>query len=417
MKVLSVVLSGFVAVLVALAVLPAPAQAARWMPHEGALFNVPRDPVKQFTLENQLVAAINHAHRGSYIRISVFSFDRKKVAYALVKAHRRGVHVQVLSNDHQFTGANRILRRALGANRFKKSFSYQCTHGCRSYAENLHSKFFLFSHTGGAYNTVMTGSLNFTMNSVRNQYNDLWTSTGSVRLFKAFLTVYNQMRQDKPANPLWFVQKPIPGIELAVTPYPNFSAKNDPIMSILNKVRCWGAKGGTGTPDGRTIVRVNMHSWNNPRGVYLAQKVRSLYAHGCAVQLMYGMAGSAVRSVFANRTSRGYIPVHTDGYDTNMDGVIDLYSHQKELLISGHYGKDRSFRQVLTGSSNWNDDGLIGDEEIFIIQRAPAYKAYTRNFKFIWTKRSHQVHYIKYQGARMTTGTQLSTAGPAWEND
>ncbi|HET8561874.1 MAG TPA: phospholipase D-like domain-containing protein [Marmoricola sp.] len=395
------------------------AEASAWRPDPGAKFNVPRNKVKQYRLENELVAAINHAHRGSYIRISVFSFDRKRVAYALVKAHRRGVHVQVLTNDHQFTRAQGILRRALGANRFKKSFSYRCTHGCRSYAENLHSKFFLFSHTGGAYNTVMTGSLNFTLNSVRNQYNDLWTSSGRKPLHAAFVRVFNQMRQDEPAHPLWYVQHPVRGITLAVTPYPNFSAKNDPVMTMLDKVHCWGATGGTGGAGHRTIVRVNMHSWNAERGVWLAKKVRSLLAHGCHVQLMYGMAGRAVRSVFTKKTRRGYLPVHTDGYDTNGDGVIDLYSHQKELLISGHYGKDRSHRLVLTGSSNWNNDGLTGDEELFTINRHSAYKAYTRNFKWIWRDRSHRVRYIHYGGARVTSdlGSPLRIGGPAWEGD
>ena len=66
-----------------------------------------------------------------------------------------------------------MLHRALGTKRKRKSFAYECHHGCRSTGENLHTKFYLFSHTGGAFKTVMTGSVNLTGNSAMNQYNDL----------------------------------------------------------------------------------------------------------------------------------------------------------------------------------------------------------------------------------------------------
>ena len=105
--------------------------------------------------------------------------------------------------------------------------------------------------------------------------------------------------------------------------------------------------------------------------------MRQLYAAGCDVKLMYGYAGQRVRNNFAARTGRGYMPVHTTGKDTNEDGLIDLYTHQKELLISGHYGKSTHTRLVVTGSSNYNQDGIRGDEEIFLIRnRLPAWNAY-----------------------------------------
>src|SRR3954454_6446078 len=130
---------------------PKPKPKPDWEPAQGGFFNIPRHGAKQWILHQHIVAAIEHARPHSYIRIALFSFDRKYVASKLIRAHARGVHVQVLLNDHQVTPAQRMLHRALGTNRHKRSFAYECSHGCRSRRENLHTKFYLFSHTGGAH--------------------------------------------------------------------------------------------------------------------------------------------------------------------------------------------------------------------------------------------------------------------------
>ncbi|MGH3414750.1 MAG: phospholipase D-like domain-containing protein [Marmoricola sp.] len=437
-----------------------------WMPNSGAHFNIPRTRSAQWNNERQVVAAINHAHKGSYIKIALFSFDRRPVARALVRAHRRGVTVRVLLNDHQFTGAQRILKRGLGANRHHRSWSYMCTHGCRSRGDILHSKFFLFSHTGGAHYTSMAGSLNLTYNSVHNQYNDLWISKPNKRTFMWFNDLFDQLAKDKPAgqqnpphppNENWpkTGAATIPGrltrssahgsLLLQAIPWPNFSSRNDPIMDILRRVHCHGATGGTGGSGNRTIVRVSMHTWNTARGGWIAKRLRYLYAHGCHVQLMYGFGGAKVRNILAGKTRHGYVPVRSNGYDTNGDGELDLYSHQKELMISGHYGSQSKYRMVVTGSSNYNKYGLTGDEILFLIHRHPAYNAYTRNFKNLWYHYSHPVHYQPHRSARMSMSARMGgdnlgglaknpgdlidgpgdtllvpqprPAGPAWEGD
>lgn len=399
----------------------------RWRPPQGAFFNLPRAaPQKEFRAQAQIVAAINHARPGSTIRMSLFSWDRKPPAEAVIRARKRGVRVQILLNDHQITPAQRMLHKRLGRNPDRDNFAYECRNGCRSSGENLHSKFFLFTHTGAARNVVMTGSLNFTTNGAVNQYNDVYVVNESQKLHDAFVAIFEQMRKDRLARPTWWHQRVTDRFEVGVTPYPNFSPRNDPIMTMLNRVHCKGATGGTGN-NGRTMVRVVMHTWNEYRGVYLAKKIRSLYANGCDVRLLYGYAGEDVRGTFDNRTPRGYIPVHTTGYDTNEDGFIDLYTHQKELMISGNYGSDRSTRLVVTGSSNYNDEGLKGDEEIFVIKRDGAFRQYHAHFKFLWNNRSTQVKYIPYGRTSLSTARQsgieplgsaspeLKRFGPAWE--
>ncbi len=200
--------------------------------------------------------------------------------------------MQVLLNDHQVTPAQKMLHRALGTKRKRKSFAYECHHGCRSTGENLHTKFYLFSHTGGAFKTVMTGSVNLTGNSAMNQYNDLYVVNNAAKLTKKFRVLWGQLKKDKPAHPGWLVQKAGPHFRVEATPFPHPGPHHDPIISILNKVHCLGATDGTGNKVHHTVVRVVMHAWNDERGHYIAQKMRQLYGHGCDVKLQYGFAGS-----------------------------------------------------------------------------------------------------------------------------
>src|SRR4051812_10953519 len=209
-----------------------PKPKPKWKPGEGAWFNTPRHGAKQWVLHSHIVAAINHARKDSYIRIALFSFDRKYVASRLIAAKKRGVHVQVLLNDHQVTPAQRMLHRALGTKRTRKSFAYECSHGCRSGGENLHTKFYLFSHTGGARNTVMTGSVNLTGNSAMNQYNDLWVLNDAPRLTHTFGVLWAQMKKDKRAHPAWFTRNISKSFRLEATPFPHPGPKHDPIITI-----------------------------------------------------------------------------------------------------------------------------------------------------------------------------------------
>lgn len=408
--------------------LAAPAVAGRnYTPSEGGHFNHPREKDrKEERIESVILKTINHAKRGSRIRISLFSWDRKKVALALVRAKKRGVKVQVLLNNHQFTGAQYILKQALGGNRWKKNFSYECHFGCRHFkrGENLHTKMFLFSGLkSGATDVVFTGSMNLTENSVVNQWNDMFVRNNDPAFFQGMDHLWRQMRKDKRVKkPYWVKQAGEFQIQAMPFPYPTI--KNDPEMAILNQIDCKTPPAPGYGRNGRTLVRVSMHSWADARGVYLADKMRQLYAAGCDVQVMYGMAGASVRESFTKPTPRGYMPVHVDGYDTDYDGEIDLYSHQKYLAVSGTYEGNPANGGVWTGSSNWNFGGLRGDE---IIVRLPSrYVAdWVENFEYIWNNGSHQALYIPYRVpnayGRMVTQTPVEEPqlkkGDAWEDD
>lgn len=406
----------------------APSSAAasrpRWRPEEGGKFNVPRaGGDTMMRLHDQVLSAIRHARPKSDIRFSMFSFDFRTIAKALVDAKRRGVSVKVLVNDHEVTGAQRYLRKRIGSNRKKNSWIYQCTNGCRSSGENLHSKFYLFSHTGAARNVVMTGSVNMKMNGAKNQYNDLWTHNDNEKLYKVFNQYFMKLKNDKVDKPLYYGVTTGP-YKLFFMPFPNHTPKRDPIMRTLRQVKCFGAQGNTGS-NGRTVIRVVMHSWGEDRGTYIARRLRNLYGNGCDVKLLYGFSGAKVRRELSKPTARGKIPIRSTGYDTNEDLELDLYTHQKQMTISGHYGDDRSTNLVMTGSSNWTKDGTHGDEMIILINGQGALPAYRADFQWLWDNRSHSVAWSPTPGpdfvpaptggAGRLTGADIARKAPYFE--
>lgn len=395
------------------AVIPVAARAGGYRPPEGGTFNNPIGSHEaQRRIERVVLGAIRHAKPRSTIKIALFSFDRHNVARALVDAHKRGVKVQVLLNEHQFTRAMRILRGRLGGNRSKNSFMYQCDRGCRARGGFLHSKLYLFSRTGQASDTVMLGSVNMTTNALIHQWNDLFVSNDRPNVYAAFDTVFEQMRRDRPAKPQYKVFDINRRFELQALPFPRVTAANDPIMRILDKVRCRGATGGTGTR-GRTTIRASQHRWSGDRGAWIARKIVRLHAQGCNIRLMHGSADDKVRAVLRRNTRRGMVPIRANGFDESGDGYIDRYSHHKYMTISGRYGGDSSTRLMMTGSSNWAGIGTKGDELIFLGKGGRYVRQWNANFNFIWTHGSRSVHYRR----GMTGFEEPRIGGEHWEND
>lgn len=400
-------------------------QAAKkkWRPKVGAKFNVPRvGGDRMYRLERAVIAAINHAKPKTTIKMAMFSFDRTQVSDALIRAKRRKVRVQVIVNGHEFPKAQRDLKKALGK-RYKKkkvngkkkrvkrkNFFYQCKASCRGDGDVQHSKFILFEQSGKAKKVVMLGSLNMKLNGVKNQFNDLLTLGGKSRkIYNKLNLIFNEMSRDNVYKDSHRIYKQGKRFKLEVMPYARRKAtkktkwtpKRDPIIRLLNHVKCRGAR----TNDGRTIIRVNMHAWDKARGALIANRFRNLYASGCNVKLMVGFAGAKVRNIFARPTKRGLVPIRSTGFDTNGDGQIDLYSHDKILTVNGHMGNKRDRKMVVTGSSNYQNGGQYGDELIFRVFSPKLYRQYADNWGYVWRNHTHGFKW----GRRMAV-----RGGPAW---
>jgi phosphatidylserine/phosphatidylglycerophosphate/cardiolipin synthase-like enzyme len=348
----------------------------RWKAPQGPFFNDPRRKKGWFRIERKVIDTIKHTPRGSTIRIAVYSFDRMPVAKALIAAHRRGVEVQMILNDHQYTKAMRAVRREIGAKRYRSSFITRCTAGCRSKQNqynNMHTKFYSFSRAGRSKDVLAVGSANLMLNADKHQWNDLYFTSGDHELFRQFVRLFNDMRKDHSTRqaPQFFCGTPANGVACddsvdkhTVWAWPKPSGpKNDLVLDLLGKVQCLTPDGAGGQK--RSRIAVSMHTMRGRRGDYLASAIRQKWIEGCKVRVMYGLIGYHTKRVVGAPTARGRIPLRSTGldfnpyddYDLNKDGkddlILSVYSHQKYVAIQGTYNGVPDTHMTVTGSANW----------------------------------------------------------------
>ena len=373
----------------------APAQA--FTPADGASFNNPwGDFAAKERLLNKIRATINSTPRGETIRIAAYSNDRKDITDALIRAHKRGVRVQMLLNDNWTSYQTKRLQRRLGTDVSKGSFLRICKASCRGKRGNLHSKFYLFSKAGSAEHIVMFGSVNLTGYGARTQWNDLYTTTNRKYLHNFFADVFAQMKRDRAVRRP-FISKKIGDFRINIYPRYNTNKYDDPVMGRLNSVRCIGTMTGTGIRN-RTMIRINMYGWNGERGVYLARKIADLSRKGCNVRVIESNAGGKVVQIMA----RNGVQIKSPDYDRNSNGKVDVFTHDKYMILSGRMLK-KSGWHVWTGSQNWSDRSLNGDEVTVHIPRRGVFWEYRKNFNYIWDKRS------KWVAGTKPTSTTTST--------
>jgi hypothetical protein len=405
----------------------------RWKAPSGPFFNDPHIRSRHFTIEKRVIDTIRHTKRGSSIRIGVYSFDRMPVANALVAAYRRGVHVQMLLNDHQDTHAMKVIRAAIGTNRYAKSFIYKCKESCRGTANqynNLHSKFYLFTKAGKSKDVIAVGSANMMLNAAAHQWNDLYFMSGQTVLFKQYTNLFTDMKHDyskrQPAR--LFCGRPVDGVPCddSTDPYttwafPKLSGpKNDLVLDMLNKIQCL-------TPDGNggqtvTHLALSMHTMRGKRGDYLAAAIRQKFAEGCDFRVDYGLIGYHTKQIIGAATARGRIPLRSTGldyhpdddFDLNHDGeddvILDYYSHQKYFVIQGTYNGKPGTNLVLTGSSNWASLSTANDEIWQTIQGADVAQRYLDNFNFEWnsSRNSRDAYTTTYTDFRVPVTEKLA---------
>jgi hypothetical protein len=165
---------------------------------------------------------------------------------ALIKAHKRGVSVQLLVNrDKERLGPTyHRLQRALGDRRQPRhgmspaevSFARSCLRSCRGSRGNLHSKIFLFSQVGHTRWVSMVGSANLTRKAARGQWNHMDTLVGEPTYVRLGM-LFNQMKADRrPEHPIWKFRA-----ESAVYwafPHAIADPRRDPMVRVLRRISC-----------------------------------------------------------------------------------------------------------------------------------------------------------------------------------
>ena len=327
---------------------------------------------------------------------------RRRFADAARAANRRCVSVQVLMNNHLSAATDyswKRLEQGLGTRVYsggtgRRSFAHRCSYGCRGYGV-LHTKMYLFDSTVPApqqarnriKKTVMVGSSNITSNASKVQWNDLYTIRGNATVHRDYLQMFNRMKSGRKSSHLYRYSE---GMYSSVF-WPQGSA-TDPYRTWLGGVRCTGASGGAGI-GGRTVVYVNMHAWFGTRGLKLARQIRGFYNQGCYVRVLYGFMSFKVYKILSGGTG-SRMSVRRTIFSRN-GRTASLYTHLKNIDISGHVGNDPSTWLVSTGSNNFTNEGTHFDEVALRIRSRAAYNSYVRHFKYM-SRRKSSATYANY---------------------
>jgi phosphatidylserine/phosphatidylglycerophosphate/cardiolipin synthase-like enzyme len=317
------------------------------------------------------------------IRIALYSFSDGRVADALIRAHRRCISVRVLMNDHLSNSdvpAFGRLQRALGHNRATRSWARRCHQGCRGSHGPLHTKMYLFSQTGRARDVTAFGSSNMTGKAAYVQWNDLFVWKNRPGLYDQFSEIFAESARDRRA-PAPVERNYTNGIlKTMFWPQPGHNRSNDRALKALQEVRC-GVKptGGTGYA-GHTSVTIKMHAMEGERGLYIAQYIVRMRKAGCRVRVLYGLIAPRIHRTFKN----GGVPSRRTIFDRDDDGYTDMYTHMKYVGVNGAVVGDTSARVAYTGSENFSQKTVYGDEVWMRIPMTRAWKKYQNLFEMIW---------------------------------
>lgn len=360
-------------------------------PRPGPVFNNPvAGTDKRRTIFRKIMRSIDATPQGQEIKIFTWNFLTSEGTDALLRAQRRGVRVRLLMDKRNNTevpnGPYRRLRAGLmrvneERPNGRRSWARVCQGSCRGNNGSAHSKFFMFSKVGPTPRVVMQGSANFTLASTNNQWNDIYTHTRSERVWQFFSKTFREAVADEPARPAYLSQS-FENFRLVMFPSIGSAAK-DPVMQMLNRVRCRGAK-NTGT--GRTRIRIAPDVIRQDRGMRLGRKVRQLWDNGCDVRIGYTVMGIDVGRMLRAGGGRGPVPLRHLVQDTNNDGEFDNYFHLKAMSIVGHMAGNRRAYAVLNGSANWSGLGGISDENLGIYQNRGDARAYQNHIDY-WYNR------------------------------
>lgn len=351
-----------------------------YAPKTGALFN---NPLGGFSEQRRLFIhirrSISSVPPGGAVRIAVMSFADKRIADALIAAHKRGVRVKLI-----FAGANVYppmarLRDAIGTDPSARSFVIICEASCRGTKGQMHAKYFSFSRTaGGSSYVTMVGSNNLTKHNATEQWSDLYTVEGDQKYYRAYNKWFGQLKRDEPVEQQ-YIRRYIGENQISITPI-DLSANDDPIRTALSKVRCEVTRGEL-DPDAknpeevvRTRIRIGAHAWNEERGKAIARDVAALINRGCIAQVFYGVGtGPAVRAILTQAGAKLSNGTHKG-----------IYTHQKMMIIKGAYGKQLDTIRVWTGSHNWSDRAPGRDDLIVYTKNRAVGEAYVRGFTYMW---------------------------------
>lgn len=364
-----------------------------YSPRPGVRFNEPygRQNTSPFRIRRHILRSIDSTVRRDQVKIAAWNIRGRPFTDALIRAHRRGVSVQVIidrSNwtaEHPNPDAARLARAVAGReNRKYQSFLKRCYRSCRGTRGIPHSKFFLFDHVQKRRHVTMFGSNNATDVAAKDQWNDLYTFVDNKAVYDTFASIFVQMKRDQSVGSRGFVRRTFGSRTIDFYPYRGPLAKElgDPDLGRLNQIRCKGATGGAGY-NGRTKIRIAQTAIHGERGLLLARKLVQLRRAGCDIRIVYALMGDRVHKLLKDNR----VPKLQLAYDRNRDGVYDIYLHMKSMAVSGYYGARSDARIVFNGSANWSGVPLASDEVVGHFPGKAITAAYINWIDFLFKNR------------------------------
>ncbi|WP_418062172.1 phospholipase D-like domain-containing protein [Pimelobacter simplex] len=365
-----------------------------YRPNPGLRFNEPynRGGKKANTIRRHILRSIDSTRKGDVIQMAAWNIRGRSWMKSLIRAHKRGVAVQVIMDKvnwgpgHPNPEAAAVAKVLKGKeNRPVQSWLKRCSSSCRGKRGIPHSKFYLFSRVNDRSYVTMFGSNNATNVAAEDQWNDLYTWVNNKKIYTTFQNVFNQMKLDRNQGSRAFVRARFSPTQL-VDFYPYKGAiptkVGDPDMYRLNRISCRGATGGAGYK-GRTKIRIMQTAIHGERGKKLARKLVYLRKAGCDIRVVYALMGGDVHKIL----TRGKVAKLQLAYDRDRNGVYDIYLHLKSLAISGVYEGRTNARVTYNGSANWSSVPLASDDVVGEFRDISMTKAYIDWTDFLFKHR------------------------------
>lgn len=274
----------------------------------------------------------------STIDIAVFQLDNEVITEALANAHERGVQVRIVADDEyglEDDESTLIELEALGIPIVIDNRSAL-----------MHNKFVIIDGI-----VVWTGSLNFTMNGVYRNNNNLirLRSRAAVQLFQSEFNEMFEAQQFGPRSPE-DNQGALTQDNTPIEIY--FASEGDVILELVQEVN-----------NAQSEIRVLVFSFTNDA---LGEAILDASERGVQVEAIFETTGSETRFSEMGR-------LLCEGLDMRQDGNAGIM-HHKVILIDGN--------TVVTGSFNFTDSATeSNDENLLIMRDADMYALFLAEYE------------------------------------
>lgn len=349
-------------------------------PQKQAFFNDPgADGTPDYTNETVIKDLLEQALPGSKVRASYYTLTSPRMPQAFIDAQARGVDVKfIIDNNNKKSSDACVYNSAFQAlvdgmtpgsviicSDCSSQTCQDCTKGgCLGHRKN-HNKFILFSELeDGSKDVVLQSSSNLTKS--RRKFNNTLVIRDDTALYQAYMDYWETLKAQDADS--WDYTSASGDTRTKVYFFPRKSG--DTIISVLNNVDC---------SDPASRIRVAMGLFHKKR-MSVAEKLVAKKQAGCTVEVLLGVNASSPSPEIVDTLTGGGVDARV--YVREEPGRVTI--HSKYLLIEGTYNGNANKKLLWTGSHNYTEGALRGNDETLLkINDRGIYEAYMDNWRHI----------------------------------